>query len=102
MQVNEELINEFFKSTKEFADAVNFFNKVASDTISKFNQLKQEFDNNKIIQKITNIQATCFTKKRKKLNPVHPYFTVILPSSHNNTQTIKSLLILNLMIKKTL
>ena len=56
MQVIEELINEFIKSTNGVTDTVNFCNKVASDTISKYNQLKQEFDNNKFNQNITNIQ----------------------------------------------
>ena len=54
-QVNEELINEFIESTIEVRNTVKFFNKVASDTISKYNHLKQEFDNNKINQNITNI-----------------------------------------------
>ena len=35
---------------------VKFCNKVAADTISKYNQLKQEFDNNKFNQNILNIQ----------------------------------------------
>ena len=55
-QVNEELINEFIESTNEVRNTVKFFNKVAADTISKYNQLKQEFDNNKFNQNITNIQ----------------------------------------------
>ena len=55
-QVNEELINEFIESKNEVRNTVNFCNKVASDTISKYNQLKQEFDNNKFNQIITNIQ----------------------------------------------
>ena len=46
-QVNEELINEFIESTNEVRNTVKFCNKVAADTISKYNQLKQEFDNNK-------------------------------------------------------
>ena len=33
-----------------------FCNKIAADTISKYIQLKQEFDNNKFNQNITNIQ----------------------------------------------
>ena len=33
---------------------LSFGNKVADDTISKYNQLKQEFDNNKCNQNITN------------------------------------------------
>ena len=55
IQVNEELINEFFTSTNEVTNTVNCCNKVASDTISKYNQLKQEFDNNKFNQNITHI-----------------------------------------------
>ena len=55
-QVNEELIKEFIKSANEVTNTVNFCNKVAADTISKYNQLKQEFDNNKFNQNITNIQ----------------------------------------------
>ena len=54
-QVNEELINEFIESTNEVTNTVKFCNKVAADTISKYNQLKQEFDNNKFNQNITNI-----------------------------------------------
>ena len=55
-QVNEELINEFIESKNEVRNTVKFCNKVAADTISKYNQLKQEFDNNKFNQNITNIQ----------------------------------------------
>ena len=54
-QVNDELINEFFESANEVTNTVNFSNKVAADTISKYNQLKQEFDNNMFNQNITNI-----------------------------------------------
>ena len=54
-QVNEELINEFIESTNEVRNTVKFCNKVAADTISKYNQLKQEFDNNMFNQNITNI-----------------------------------------------
>ena len=54
-QVNEELINDFIESTNEVRNTVKFCNKVAADTISKYNQLKQEFDNNKFNQNITNI-----------------------------------------------
>ena len=53
-QVDEELINEFIESTNEVRNTVKFCNKVAADTISKYNQLKQEFDNNKFNQNITN------------------------------------------------
>ena len=55
-QVNDELINEVSESANEVTKTVNFCMKVAADTISKNNQLKQEFDNNKFNQNITNIQ----------------------------------------------
>ena len=54
-RVNDELINEFLETAKEFTNTVNFCDKVAADTISKYNELKQEFDNNKFTQNITNI-----------------------------------------------
>ena len=54
-QVNDELINEFIKSANEVTNTVKFCNKVAADTISKYNQLKQEFENNKFNQNITYI-----------------------------------------------
>ena len=55
LQLNETQINEFIESTNEVRNTVKFCNKVAADTISKYNQLKQEFDNNKFNQNITNI-----------------------------------------------
>ena len=54
-EVNDELINAFIESANEVTNTVRFCNKVAADTISKYNQLKQEFDNNSFIQNITNI-----------------------------------------------
>ena len=54
-QVNENLIKEFIKSANEVTNVVNFCNKVAADTISKYNQLKQEIDKNKFNQNVTNI-----------------------------------------------
>ena len=54
-QVNDEQINEFIESAIEVTNTVKFCNKVAADTISKYNQLKQGFDNNKFNQNITNI-----------------------------------------------
>ena len=54
-RVNVELINEFIQSANEVTNTVNFCNKVAADTISKYDQLNQEFDNNKFNQNITNI-----------------------------------------------
>ena len=55
-QVNDELINEFIESANEVTNTVKICNNVAADTISKYNQLKQEFDNNKFNQNITNIR----------------------------------------------
>ena len=55
-QVNDELINEFIESANEVTNTVKFCKKVAADIFSKYNQLKQEFDNNKFNQNITYIQ----------------------------------------------
>ena len=55
-QVNDELINEFIESANEVTNTVKFCNKVAADTISKYNQLKLQIDNYKFNQNITNIQ----------------------------------------------
>ena len=54
-RVNDELINEFIESANEVTNIVKFCNKIAADTISKYDQLKQEFDNNKFNQNFTNI-----------------------------------------------
>ena len=71
-QVNEELINEFIESKIEVTNTVKICNKVAADTISKYNQLKQKFDNNYLNQNITNIQLdemfTTGLKEFKKVN----------------------------------
>ena len=64
-QVNDELFNEV-------TNTVKFCNKVAADTISKFNQLKQEFDNDKFNQNITNIQLDeMFTTGLKEFKEVN-------------------------------
>ena len=71
-QVNDELINEFIESTNEVRNTVKFCNKVAADTISKYDQLKQEFDNNKFNQNITNIQLDeMFTTGLKEFKEVN-------------------------------
>ena len=71
-QVNEELIKEFIKSAIEVTNTVKFCYKVAADTISKYNQLKQEFDNNKFNQNITNIQLDeMFTTGLKEFKEVN-------------------------------
>ena len=78
IQVNEELFNEFNKSANEVSNTVNFCNKVASDTISKYSQLKQEFDNNKFKQNITNIHLddmyTTGLRGLKEVNEKTNYF----------------------------
>ena len=77
-QVNEELINEFIESTNEVRNTVKFCNKVAADTISKYNQSKQEFDNNRFNQNITNIQLdelfTTGLKEFKEVNKKTNFF----------------------------
>ena len=77
-QVIEELINEFIESTNEVRSTVKFCNKVAADTISEYNQLKQDFDNNKFNQNITNIQLdetfTTGLKEFKEVNKKSIYF----------------------------
>ena len=71
-QLKDELINEFIESTNEVRNNVKFCNKVAADTISKYNQLKQEFDNNKFNQNITNIQLDeMFTTGLKEFKEVN-------------------------------
>ena len=72
IHVNEKLINDFIKSANEVTNAVNFCNKVASVTISKFNQLKLEIDNNKFNHNITNIQLDdMFTTGLKEFEDVN-------------------------------
>ena len=44
------------KITEIETNIVHFGNKVSADTISKYNELKVEFDNNKFNQSITNTQ----------------------------------------------
>ena len=71
-QVNDELINEFIESTNEFTNTVKFCNKAAAHTISKYNQLKQEFDNNEFNQNITNRQLDeMFTTGLKEFKEVN-------------------------------
>ena len=79
-QVKEELINEFIESTNEVRNTVKFCNKVAADTISKYNQSKQEFDNNKFNQNITNIQ-------------LDEMFTNGLREMKENNESLKSVIV---------
>ena len=66
-RVNDELINEFIESANEVINTVNFCNKVAADTISKYNQLKQEFDNNKFNQNINIHLDDMFTNGLREM-----------------------------------
>ena len=88
-QVNDELINEFIESANEVTNTVKFCKKVAADTISIYNQLKQEFDNNKFNENITNIHLDdMFTnglremkEYKKSLRKVVQYTIAILLQS---------------------
>ena len=69
--VNDELIIEFIESTNEVRNTVKFCNKVAADTISKYNQLKLEIDDNNFNQNITSIQLDeMFTTVLKEFKEV--------------------------------
>ena len=89
-QTNEELINEFIESTNEVRNTVKFCNKVAADTISKYNQLKKEFDNNKFNQNITNIQLDeMFTTGLKEFKEVNKKTNSFIDEAHlKNKRTI--------------
>ena len=75
IQVNEELINEFIQSANKVTNTVNFCNKVAIDTISKYNQLKLEIDNkfnqniNIHLDDMFTIGLKDFREVNKKTNP---------------------------------
>ena len=73
-QVNDEPFNEFIESTNEVTNTVKFCNTLAVDTISKYNQIKPEIDNNKFNQNVTNIQLfemCVFTTGLKEFKEVH-------------------------------
>ena len=79
IQVNEELINNFIKSANEVTNTVNFCNKVASDTMSKYNQLKLVIDNNKFNQNITNIHLDgMFTTGLKEFEEINIKLILLL------------------------
>ena len=101
-QVNEELINEFIESTNEVRNTVKFCNKVAADTISKYNQLKQEFDNNKFNQNITNIQIDeMFTTGLKEFKEVKKTNSFIDEALLKNKRTIVQYIIA-ILLRSTL
>ena len=102
-QVNDELINEFIESANEVTNTVKFCNKVAADTISKYNQLKQEFDNNKFNQNITNIQLDeMFTTGLKEFKEVNKKINSFIDEALlKNKRTIVQYLIA-ILLKSTL
>ena len=78
-QVNDELINEFIESANEVKNNVKFCNKVAADTISKYNQLKQDFDNKKFNQNITNIYLyDMFTNGLREMKEYNKSFRKVI------------------------
>ena len=57
VSLNSSNISTLAKKLTEIkTNIVHFGNKVSADTISKYNELKVEFDNNKFNQSITIIQ----------------------------------------------
>ena len=68
-------MNEFIKSANEVKNTVICCNNVASDTISKYNQLKLEIveiDSNNFNQNITNIHLDdIFTTGLKEFKEVN-------------------------------
>ena len=79
IQVNEEPINEFIKLTNEVTNTVNFCNKVAGDTLSKYNQLKLDIDNNIFNQNITYIHLDdMFTTGLKEFRKIKKRLILLL------------------------
>ena len=103
-QVNDELINEFVESTNEVRNTVKFCNKVAADTISKYNRLKQEFDNKKFNQNITNIQLdeifTTGLKEFKEVNKKTNFFIdeALLKNKRTIVQYINAILLRSTLV----
>ena len=103
-QVNDELIKEFIESTNEVTNTVKFCNKVDADTISKYNQLKLEIDDNKFNQNITNIQLdemfTTGLKKFKEVNKKTNSFTdeALLKNKRTIVQYIIAILLRSTLV----
>ena len=101
IKVKEDLINEFIKSANEVTNTVNFCNKVASDTISKYNQLKLVVDNNKFNQNITNIQLDdMFTSGLKEFKDNKKTISVVDEALTKNKRTIVQYIISILLESK--
>ena len=77
--MKHKLMRNFIESTNEVRNTVKFCKKVAADTISKYNQLKQEFDNNKFNQNITNIQLDeMFTNGLRELKEYNKFLRGVI------------------------
>ena len=91
----------FIKSANEVTNTVNFCNKVASDTISKYNQLKQEFDINKFNQNITNIHLDdMFTFGLREFKEVNEKTPAVDEALIKNKNTIVQYIIAILLESK--
>ena len=102
-QVNDELINEFIESTNEVRNTVKFCNKVAADTISKYIQLKREFDNNKFNQNITNVQLDeMFTTGLKQFKEVNKKTNSFIDEALLKNKTTIVQYIIAILLRSTL
>ena len=102
-QVNDELINEFIESTNEVTNTVKFCNKVAADTISKYNQLKQEFYKNKFNRNITNIQLNeMFTTGLIEFKEVNKKTNSFIDESLLKNKRTKVQYIIAILLRSTL
>ena len=102
IKVIEQLINEFIKSANEVTNAVYFCNKVASDTISKYNQLKLVIYNNKFNQNITKIHLDeMFTSGLKDFKKINKKTNSAVDEAHiKNKKTIVQYIIAILLESK--
>ena len=61
---NTNVLNTLSEKQSNTENGVQYCNKIASDTIRKYNQLEQEFDNKKLNENISNcaVLVKCLTK----------------------------------------
>ena len=80
---------------------LNFVKKIASDTISKYNQLKLEIDNNKLNQNNTNIYLDdMFTAGPKEFREVNKKTNAVGEALIKNTKIIVQYMIAMLLESK--
>ena len=100
---NDELINDFIKSANEVTYKVNFCNKLTSDTISKNNQLKLEFENNKFNQNLANKQLEDkITTGLREVNEVNEKTTCAVDENLIRNKKAKVQYIIAILIKSKL